>query len=256
MRNVKLIVAATAMLALVSSSAVYASGFATGEGLYIGAFGGHGAGNVLPTVTSVDKDAGPDSYGVTTADMTDGGFGLSGVVGGAWLGYGYKMGPLYVGFEWDWSAGDEKFAATCTGQCGVYDGTAGRNTISSAEASVEWTTSGGGRLGYYLNPNTLLALRGGIAASRFEVKTNIDSAKYYGGGPAFAASVQSALVDIDPNLSLRMEYLFVDYMTASVTGWGDTMSVRQDHNNDEVTGQLYHGRIGLTYSFFDANSLF
>jgi len=256
MKKVKLIIAAVSVLSLVSSSAVYADGFAPGEGLYIGGFGGHGSGIVQPKVTTQDLGAGPDDFGVTTGEMTDGGLGLSGVVGGAWVGYGYKMGPLYVGFEWDFAGGGEKFKATCTGSCTIYDGDSGTKNLTQVEAEVKFTTSGGGRIGYYLNSNTLLALRGGIAASKFDVKTNTDSSNYYGGGPAFAASLQSTLADIDPNLSMRLEYLFVDYMTAAVTGWGDTMNPRQDHRGDEVTGQLYQGRIGLAYSFFDVNSLF
>jgi len=259
MKKVKLIVAAAAMLVLVASSAAYADGFAPGEGLYIGGFGGHGAGNVTAKVSTFDTAKG-STRTATTSELTDGGIGLSGVIGGAWVGYGYKMGPLYVGFEWDYSAGGEKFAATCSGGigCTVYDGSSGKNIITKAEAKVEWSTSGGGRLGYYLNPNTLLAIRGGIAASKFEVSTNKDSAKYYGGGPAFAASIQSTLADIDPNLSLRMEYLFIDYMTASVAGWGEVPSLRPGGlgYEDEITGQLYQGRIGLAYSFFDVNTLF
>jgi len=256
MKKVKLIIAAVSMFSLVSSSAVYADNYAPGEGLYIGAFGGHGSGIVQPKVITMDMGAGPDDYGVTTGEMTDGGLGISGAIGGAWVGYGYKMGPVYVGFEWDFSAGGEKFAATCSGSCGLYDGATGQKTLTSVEAEVEWNTSGGARIGYYLNPNTLLAVRGGIAATKFDVNTNTDGAKFYGGGPAFAASVQSTLAEIDPNLSLRMEYLFVDYMTAKVTGWGDTFGGRIDHTSDEVTGQLYQGRIGIAYSFFDANSLF
>ena len=38
MKKVKLIITVAAMLGLVSSSTVYADGFAPGEGLYIGAF--------------------------------------------------------------------------------------------------------------------------------------------------------------------------------------------------------------------------
>jgi len=258
MKKVKLIIAALGILSLVSSSAAYADGFAPGEGLYIGGFGGHGAGHVAVKVRSHDNfhtDAGTI---YTDSELTDGGIGLSGFLGGGWLGYGYKMGPLYAGFEWDYSAGGEKFKATCSGGtgCTVYDSASGTNILTSAEASVEWNTSGGGRIGYYLNPNTLLALRGGIAASKFEVKTNLNSATYYGGGPAFAASIQSTLSDIDPNLSMRMEYMFVDYMTADVFGsWGNAANNRNDHHM-EVTGQLYQGRIGLAYSFFDVNSLF
>jgi len=256
MKKVKLIIAAVSVLSLVSSSAVYADGFAPGEGLYIGGFGGHGSGIVQPKVTTQDLAAGPDDFGVTTGEMTDGGLGLSGAVGGGWVGYGYKMGPLYIGFEWDFASGGEKFKATCTGSCTIYDGDSGTKALNEVQAEVKFTTSGGGRIGYYLNSNTLLALRGGIAASKFDVKTNTDSSNYYGGGPAFAASLQSTLAEIDPNLSLRLEYLVVDYMTANVSGWGDTANTRPSHDNDEITGQLYQARLGLAYSFFDVNSLF
>jgi len=262
MRKVKLMIAAASMLVLVSGSAAYADGFATGEGLYIGAFGGHGAGHVSAkvnaTAAEVDNHGGQATTVLTSAELTDGGIGLSGALGGAWLGYGYKMGPLYAGFEWDFSAGGEKFEATCTGNgCrqGPAVGTAAPTSITSVSAEVKWNTSGGGRIGYYLNPDTLLALRGGIAASKFDVSTNRNSGSYYGGGPAFAASVQSRLTDIDPNLSLRMEYLFVDYMNADLSGWGDTSSSRPAVNY-QVSGQVYQGRIGLAYSFFDVNTLF
>jgi len=264
MRKVKFIIAAASMLVLVSGSAAYADGFAPGEGLYVGFFGGHGAGNVTAKATVNEKivDSGDATGNKTTSvDLTDGGIGLSGAIGGGWLGYGYKMGPLYAGFEWDFSAGGEKFKATCAGtgcQIGQINRPGGRQTITSIEAKVEWNTSGGGRIGYYLNPNTLLAIRGGIAATKFDVSTNNDSATVYGGGPAFAASIQSTLTDIDPNLSIRMEYLFVDYLDASVTGWGDTMTgtTGAAHNDYHVSGQVYQGRLGLAYSFFDVNTLF
>jgi len=66
MKKVKLIIAAVAVLALVSSSAVYADGFAPGEGLYVGAFVGAGTGIVQPKV-----DATGEVFG-TTALTNDG----------------------------------------------------------------------------------------------------------------------------------------------------------------------------------------
>jgi len=142
MRKVKFIIAAASMLVLVSGSAAYADGFAPGEGLYVGFFGGHGAGNVTAKATVNEKivDSGDATGNKTTSvDLTDGGIGLSGAIGGGWLGYGYKMGPLYAGFEWDFSAGGEKFEATCTGNgCrqGPAVGTAAPTSITSVSAEV------------------------------------------------------------------------------------------------------------------------
>ena len=264
MKKVKLVIAAVSMLLLFSGSVASADGFAPAEGLYIGLFGGHGAGHVsakLDATTATVDSSDDTTTTTTTAELTDGGIGLSGALGGAWVGYGYKMGPLYAGFEWDFSAGGEKFEATCAGAgCDIGkqwggDGGSTVEVLNSVKAEVQWNTSGGGRIGYYLNPNTLLAIRGGIAASKFDVSTSLDSASYYGGGPAFAASIQSTLSDIDPNLSLRMEYLFVDYMDAPLSGWGDTSSSKPAVNYS-VSGQVYQGRLGLAYSFFDVNSLF
>ena len=86
MKKMKLIIAAVAMLSLVSSSAVYADGFAPGEGLYVGAFAGSTTGIVQPKVTTTASASGTDHEG-GTFEATEGGLGLMGFEGGGWLSF-------------------------------------------------------------------------------------------------------------------------------------------------------------------------
>jgi len=56
-----------------------------------------------------------------------------------------------------------------------------------------------------------------------------------------------------------MGAVYTDYLTASVFGIGSLTATnetgRRGHNS-EVTGSALSARVGLTYSFFDVNSLF
>jgi len=260
MRKIKLIIAAAAILSLVSSSAVYADGYAPGEGLFIGAFVGHSGGHVAAKVVA-DDGVGDSNTGSTTIDIVDGGIGLAGIEGGGYLGYGYKMGSLYVGFEWDMAGGGGKFEITSDSALRIQSGADSTPTtddvLSKVSAETQWTTGGGGRIGYYVNPDTLLTVKGGIAASKFDVKWANSSGTYYAGGPRIGASVESRLADVDPNLSLRVSWDYTDYLTSPVSGIGNEVSGSNgDSINSEVTGAMYQARIGLQYSFFDATSLF
>jgi len=268
MKKVKLIIAAIAMLGLVSSSAVYADGFAPGEGLYVGLFGGHGMGIVQPKVTTTgNTDATEvgvnDNWSIHeggTWEANDGGLGLSGMEYGGWMGYGYKMGSLYAGLEGEMAASDVKFKVSGT-TIEFTDGV----TINEVNAEKEWVGGAFGRLGYYVNNDTLLSLRGGVLVSKFKV-TSLGSTTftedYYGGGPAFGVSLTSRLADIDPNLSVRIGATYTDFLTAAVSGLGDNIAHRASSTEDtsgsdsEVTGDALSAQIGVTYSFFDANSLF
>jgi hypothetical protein len=273
MKKIKLIVAAVAILSLVSSSAVYADGFAPGEGLYVGAFVGGGMGIVQPKVatagtsgatgTSATGDTGSGSAG-GTFEATDGGLGLAGIEGGGMMGYGYKMGDLYAGLEGEMAVGDVKFKLTSASPVtlmGSHDG-ATLTTISSVEATKDWTGGMFGRLGYYLNSETLVAFRAGVLVSKFDVKTTGStdySETFYGGGPSFGASMESRLSVIDPNLSLRVGAVYTDFLTASVFGLGGedgTNTANRTGHDSEVTGSALSARIGVQYSFFDVNSLF
>jgi hypothetical protein len=267
MKKVKLIIAGVAMVSLVSSSAVYADGYAPGEGLYIGAFVGASAGIVQPKVVTEGGDF--DANGVLTEkggtfEARDGGLGLMGISGGGMLGYGYKMGGLYAGLEGEMAYEDVKFKVTSDTTITIYqDSENGTEyTVTELEATREWTGGMFGRLGFYVNPDTLLAFRGGVLVSKFNVKITGSpnySDNFYGGGPSVGASLESRISAIDPNLSLRMDTVYTDYLTASVYNVGANQPSRRDGqsgSDNEVTGSSLSARIGLQYSFFDVNSLF
>jgi len=257
MKKVKLIIGAVAMLSLVSSSAVYAGGYAPGEGLYVGAFFGHTAGHLAAKATTED-------YSTSTLHnhaINEGGVGLSGVEGGGYLGYGYKMGDLYIGFEGGYASGGAKFEATSTdnievgGGRGIASGGTSDYTFNKVSAEANYTANVGGRLGVYLNADSLLSVSGGMTASEFDATWGSFSETYYAGGPRFGVAIETRVSAIDPNLSFRVETHFTDYMSASVNAIG-TNQGRDGANDIELSGQAYGGRIGIQYSFFDANSLF
>jgi hypothetical protein len=268
MKKIKLLIAAVAMVGMVSSSTASAGGFAPGEGMYLGAFAGFGMGIVQPKVATQGNLFGTTAGTISANqhrfhpggswDTNEGGLGLAGIEGGGTLGYGYKMGDVYAGLEGEYAAGDVKFKISGT-DVELSSG----DTITSVEATKEWTGGAFGRLGFYLNDDTLLSFRGGVLVSKFEVKTagtNHDfSEEFYGGGPSFGASLESRVSAIDPNLSVRIGGVYTDFLTASVFGIGtNTASNRTNYSghNSEVTGSALSARVGLQYSFFDVNSLF
>ena len=257
MKKIKLIVAAVAMLSLVSSSAVSADGFAPGEGLYVGAFAGIGTGIVQPKVTTEGgvTDLNGKQIG-GTFEATEGGLGLEGIEGGTWIGYGYKMGDLYAGFEGEAAWGDVEFKLTSSVGIELSED---HEDITTVTATKDWTSGAFGRLGYYINPNALLSFRAGILASKFDVAYTGESETFYAGGPSFGVSLESTLAAIDPNLNLRMDTVYTDYLTSPISGIGtNTVSGTTDLKgaNSEITGSALSARVGLTYSFFDINSLF
>jgi hypothetical protein len=262
MKKMQSITAAAAMLSLVlfSSTQASADGFAPGEGLYVGAFVGGGMGIVQPKVTSLGTENGSTSDAGGVFEATDGGLGLAGIEGGGMFGYGYKMGDLYAGLEGEMAGGDIKFKLTSSTDV-VLNGESvagtGTNTIKAVEATKDWTGGLFGRLGYYVNPDTLISFKGGVLVSKFDVSTTGStnySEEFYAGGPSFGLSMESRIAAIDPNLSVRVGGVYTDFLTASVFGLGT--STRSNRTYTEITGSAMSARLGLQYSFFDINSLF
>jgi len=254
MKKVRLVIASVALLSLVSSSAVHADSYAPGEGLFLGAFVGHSAGHVASKVVAADDDPGAD----TTIDIKDGGIGLNGIEGGGYLGYGYKMGDLYAGFEWDYAAGGAEFEISSSKALVIVnnaDASGKSGDLTKVTAETKWSTGGGGRIGYYMNADTLLTFKGGIGVSKFDVQWGTSKESYYAGGPRLGGALESRLSAIDPNLSLRMSWDYTDYLTVPVSGIGTEKS-NGNNLDSEVTGAMYQARIGVQYSFFDVNSLF
>jgi len=260
MKKVKLIIAAVAMLGLVStaSTTAFAGGLAPGEGLFAGIFVGHSAGhvNTKSTITNSSHSDPQDPTGTFEVKMNDGGLGLEGIEGGGYFGYGYKLGDAYIGFESDFAAGGAKFNVT-TGRPAEFTRSLNETetTASAVDVETQWTAGGGARIGYYLSPSTLLSVKGGIAASEFDVVFGATSETFYAGGPRLGVAIESAIAALDPNLSVRLSWDYTDYMTAPISGIG-TFTEGKGLVNTEVSGAMYNARFGVQYSFFDVNSLF
>jgi hypothetical protein len=249
LKKTKLMAALGVMFAatLFTGSFAQAGGTAPGEGYYAGLFMGHGTGVVQADVNVLN--AGNN----TTANFeTDrGGLGLSGIQGGAWLGWGMKTADdLYFGFEISGAGSDEKIELKSS--IDIIDNN-NNSPITSATASRNWVAGGAVRVGYYVNSETLVALSGGVAVSQFGVDIGSDSENYYAGGPQVGASITTTLSKLDPNLSLRMEFVYTDYLTADINGIDGNVTNgvgNAGHNNDStLTGHDSAGRIGVTYRF-------
>jgi hypothetical protein len=174
------------------------------------------------------------------------------------------MGDFYAGLEGESAWGDVEFKMTSSvgvdiGSQKTGNGAGVHTNITEISAKKDWTSGLFGRIGYYINPNTLFSFKGGVLVSKFEVSYNGDAAQkesYYGGGPSFGLDLESKIAAIDPNLSLRIGAVYTNYLTAPVSGIGTNDSAGDSDVNNEITGQALSARVGIQYSFFDVNSLF
>ena len=245
----KILFVAAAMLAgsFLATTNAKADGAAPAEGFYVGAFVGHGTGIIQPKVTILDADNG-GAQGNTpqTFDTDRGGLGLSGIQGGGWLGWGLKTADdIYFGTEIHFAGSDEKIELTSSIDLAADNQTA----VTSATAERNWVSGGSVRVGYYVNGDTLFALSGGIAVSQFDVSYGGTDETYYAGGPQVGASIETNLSKLDPNLGLRMEFTYTDYLTAQINGQNGTDGESQTNSDSELTGSDTAGRIGITYRF-------
>jgi hypothetical protein len=223
---------------------------APGEGFYVGAFMGHGTGIVEAKVATLAANNN-DQVTAATYETDGGGLGLTGIQGGGWAGWGIKTADdLYFGTEVSFAGSDEEIKLTSSAD--ISDGETS-TAITSASAKRNWVAGGAVRVGYYVNKDTLFALSGGVAVSQFDVSIGDDDNTYYAGGPQMGASITTNLSKLDPNLGLRLEFVYTDYLTAETNGFeGANVNGRgtsADNNDSELTGSDSAGRIGLTYRF-------
>ena len=243
-------------LSFVAAPKAKADGLAPGEGFFAGAFVGFGTGILQAKVSSLATGVGnTDNTEAGTYETDRGGLGLSGIQGGGWLGWGMKTADdLYFGAEISAAGSDEKIELTSSRGLNVNDGSsnaAGTVTnITSISAQRMWVAGGALRVGYYVNQDTLFALKGGVAISKFDVDIGSTSEQYYAGGPQVGGSIETKLSKLDPNLSLRMEFVYTDYLTADILGGvGQGSRGAGAGGDNELTGHDSAGRIGVQYSF-------
>lgn len=233
---------------LMAAAPAHADGNAPGESFYAGAFLGHGTGIVQAKTNLLSNGEGDTT--ATTFDTDRGGLGLSGIQGGGWLGWGMKTADdLYFGVEVSFAGSDEQIKLTSSRNIAADN----QSEVTSATAERNWVGGGALRVGYYVNSETLFALSGGVAASQFDVKIGDSSQTYYAGGPQVGGSITTRLSKVDPNLSLRMEFVYTNYLTADINGQDgggiNSVGTSSSNNDSELTGHDTAGRIGLTYRF-------
>ena len=246
-KSMKLALVVGVMVASMSMTSQTAQAGAPGEGAYIGAFVGWNSGVVQPKVVTTTNSSNSSKSTGGTFEAKEGGLGLNGLEGGGWLGYGIKLGDGYFGIEVEGAGGGEEFELTSS----ISVESSANTTLTSVTAQRNWQAGSAFRVGYYINTDTLFSLKGGVSVSEFDVTVGGDSDTYLAGGPQVGASIESKLNGIDPNLSLRMEFVYTDFLTASVSGIGGRhqgIGANEGHDS-ELTGSDSTGRLGLTYSF-------
>ena len=247
-----------ALLSLGSANQAQSADLAPGEGAYLGAFIGYGMGLIQADVTTAARVSAVTPNGEDrdskSFEISRGGLGLEGIQGGGWAGYGVKTADdLYFGAEISGAASDEKIELKAGGG-GIKASTEAETTfanITSITATRLWTAGAALRVGYYVNADTLVAVKGGFAASEFDVDIGGSSEQYYAGGPQFGGTIDTRLSKIDPNLSIRMEFLVTNYLTADVLGRAGQATRTTGGNGyaAELTGIDTAGRVGVTYNF-------
>jgi hypothetical protein len=252
-RKTALFAASAFMLAASLVASPNAKAGAPAEGAYAGAFLGMGTGILQAKVATLGAASNRGNDEANTYETDRGGLGLSGIQGGGWAGYGIKTADdIYFGAEVSFAGSDEKIKLTSTAGIQEEGNGAGTNdnTITSISAQRNWVVGTAVRVGYYINKDTLFALSGGIAISQLEVDIGSSNETYYGGGPQVGASLETNISKIDPNLGLRMEFVYTDYLTADIQGQDNVSRSNGTANNDsELTGHDTAGRVGLSYRF-------
>lgn len=157
---------------------------------------------------------------------------------------------LYFGVEISGAGSDEKIRLKSS--IDIIDNNSA-TPLTSATAKRNWVAGGALRVGYYVNNETLFALSGGVAVSQFGVDIGSTNDTFYAGGPQVGASITTTLSKLDPNLSLRMEFVYTDYLTAEINGINglstNAASSAGENNDSSLTGHDSAGRIGVTYRF-------
>ena len=235
---------AAVVVALFFVGAQTAKAGSVADGMYVGANGGFGTAIVQATGTLGHTNA---SAAVAGWDIADGGIGMDGASYGAFMGYGFRMGSLYVGAEVDGHWSDMKFdPGTISVQegGGGGSGSAGR-TVTSANAELEFTAGVAGRLGYYLNPTTLLSISGGMVGSMFEVNWGGTAEEYWDPGSRYGIALESAVFD---SVAVRLDWTIVDYYNAEVFGLGH-ITDSPGGFSVEIQPTMSVAHLGLLYTF-------
>lgn len=230
---------AISALTVLSGSVFAADGQSAWEGLNAGV----SVGSHLAKKRTIDISGSPIITGSQPGQVP---YSLSvdrdeAVIGGLLIGYNWKAGAMVYGLEADYTFNELKDESRHCSPTGC------NNVETTASASVDSLMTVRGRLGITTTNQWLLALTGGVAAGKINVKNNINEfasagRQFYDSntenkiGWALGIEVGYAFT---PNLMLRADYTYYDlgktdsrrgYQTNPVlnTQYGDYASIRMD----------------------------
>lgn len=150
---------------------------------------------------------------------------MSGVHGGALLGYNYQMGRVVAGIEGD------LIASGIDGSSSLPGGT--------ASGDANWGGSIRGRLGVSVMPELLIFATLGYNWTDYDLALSGaggGSASEVFGGIQYGAGAE---VKLTGNWSARLDYLHTDFSSEAVTFAGGS-TVRFDPDTDEVRGAIVY----------------
>jgi outer membrane immunogenic protein len=164
--------------------------------------------------------------------------GPNGVIGGAQIGYNWRMGSLVTGVEADFQgSGIKGLASRSTERPGLNNNGGIDGSSRSTDARLSWFGTLRGRLGMIATPDLLLYGTGGLAYGRV---SNSANTRIFDGDPAtpisvdFPATVSKVKAGwtagagaewmFASKWSARIEYLYVDLGSVSAIGNATALS--------------------------------
>lgn len=238
--------ASTAALLILLTSTAYAAGPKSSykdpspgfnwSGLYIGVHAGYGWGDVKSN--AIDAYDPIDEY---VGSMPGVKYDMSGVIGGAQIGYNFQFNRMVLGVEADISA---------SGIDGSHNET--ENDFRTT-TKIEWLSTIRGRLGF-VHGNMLIYGTGGVAIGSVKntlqdsyddgevIITTSDRITHVGW--TVGGGIEAAL---DTNWTLKAEYLYVDLGKKETNHYQPEPGWPRISTDGTVTTSI--ARVGLNYKF-------
>jgi outer membrane immunogenic protein len=145
---------------------------------------------------------------------------LSGVIGGGQIGYNWQAGQILLGIEGDFQG---------SGQSGSGSTTIGGVTFAT-DSKIPWFATLRGRLGYVNGP-WLIYATGGAAWLKYELDVSALGASVSDHTTQSAWTVGGGVEWMFfPKWSAKLEYLYIDTDSTSVTLFGTTFDARAKQN--------------------------
>ncbi|HEX9471885.1 MAG TPA: outer membrane protein [Bradyrhizobium sp.] len=130
---------------------------------------------------------------------------VNGVIGGGQAGYNWQRGTWLFGLEADFQGSDEHRSADVCTIAGCPLGSA----VFTANYKLDWFGTARGRVGFLPTERVLLYATGGLAYGHFAANAPLIPLSWGStrAGWTVGAGVEAA---IDPNWSVKLEYLYMD----------------------------------------------